>query len=258
MKFGVCCGAGRFAAVKRAGYDYIEAPLCDLTAMDKAAFTDYGARLRECGLAAETFNCFFKGDLPLIGENADKAAITAYAERALERAAAVGGKLAVIGSGRARNVPDGFPRERAEEQFAEVLRICGAAAAKNGMKIAVEPLCREETNLINTAAEGKAFVVRVGDPHVGCLADIYHMAKNGEDLAILSQKTPPLFHVHLARANADRRMPIGEEDAPLLSRIAALLHEAGYDARISLEGSFEPDFETVITALRPLLRQFDR
>lgn len=53
-------------------------------------------------------------------------------------------------------------------------------------------------------------------------------------------------------------MPIGEEDAPLLSRIAALLHEAGYDARISLEGSFEPDFETVITALRPLLRQFDR
>lgn len=155
MKFGVCCGAGRFAAVKRAGYDYIEAPLCDLAAMDKAAFTDYGARLRECGLAAETFNCFFKGDLPLIGENADKAAITAYAERALERAAAVGGKLAVIGSGRARNVPDGFPRERAEEQFAEVLRICGAAAAKNGMKIAVEPLCREETNLINTVAEGE-------------------------------------------------------------------------------------------------------
>ena len=240
MKFGVCCGISRFAAVKRAGYDYIEAPLCDFAAMDKAAFTDYGARLRECGLAA------------------DKAAITAYAERALERAAAVGGKLAVIGSGRARNVPDGFPRERAEEQFAEVLRICGAAAAKNGMKIAVEPLCREETNLINTVAEGKAFVVRVGDLHVGCLADIYHMAKNGEDLAILSQKTPPLFHVHLARANADRRMPIGEEDAPLLSRIAALLHEAGYDARISLEGSFEPDFETVITALRPLLRQFDR
>lgn len=257
MKFGVCCGAGRFAAVKRAGYDYIEAPLCDIAAMDAAAFAEYRARLREYALAAETFNCFFPGGMRLVGEEADRAAVAAYADRALARAAMLGGKIAVVGSGKARHIPNCLSRERAEEQLVEMLRTLGAAAAKNGMKIALEPLCRAETNMIHTVAEGRAFVGRVGDPHVGCLADIYHMARNGEDFAVLAQRTPPLLHVHLARADADRRMPIGREDAPLLSRVAALLRQAGYDARMSLEGSFEPDFEAVITALRPRLCQFN-
>ena len=72
MKFGVCCGAGRFAAVKRAGYDYIEAPLCDIAAMDAAAFAAYCAHLRENALAAETFNCFFPGGMQLVGEEAER------------------------------------------------------------------------------------------------------------------------------------------------------------------------------------------
>lgn len=256
MKFGVCCGADRFEIVKKAGYDYIEGFLSEVSKMDAMTFADYREKLQKTGLQAETFNGFFFGDIVLVGENVDFDRIREYTARALQRAASLGGKIAVIGSGKARNVPEGFDRKTAEEQFLKVLDICGTIAAENGMAVAIEPLNANETNLINTVAEGKDFAARCGNAHVGCLADFFHVFMSGEDLSAVEDTAQPLLHVHLARANADRRMPVPGEDDAMVARWAKALKAAGYDARISLEGSFRPDFETVITGLRPLLEQF--
>ena len=43
---------------------------------------------------------------------------------------------------------------------------------------------------------------------------------------------------------------------PALEGWAKLLKENGYDARISLEGSFKPEFEETINQVRPRLNVF--
>ncbi len=257
MRFGVCCGAGDFCAVRNAGYDYVEGNLTDVAGMDASSLAAYKAALAENGLAAECFNCFFPGDFRLVGEDVDFAAITAYVRAALERAAMLGGKIAVLGSGNARCIPDGFDRDRAQEQFLEVLQICGDAAAENGMQIAIEPLSAGETNFINTVAEGKALVTRCDHAAVGCLADFFHTFKSGESLDAVKDTAQSLLHVHLARANDDRRIPVVGEDDEAVRVWAAALKASGYDARISLEGVFYPDFETAINGVKPLLKLFN-
>ena len=69
---------------------------------------------------------------PLLAE------IKAYANAAFARAAAWGGKVAVIGSGFVRGIPDDMTQEEVEPQLARVLSICGEAAEKYGLKAVSE------------------------------------------------------------------------------------------------------------------------
>ncbi len=257
MRFGACCGAAeRFEMVKNAVYDYIEGCLSDIAKLDDVAWADYKAKLATTGLKAEAFNGFFFGDFKLVGENVEFSMLAEYADRALARAAEIGGEIAVVGSGKARNIPEGFDPNKAEEQFCEVLRICGDAAKKHGMRVVIEPLNYDETNLINTVAEGKAMVKKCGHSHVGCLADFFHVYRNGETLDAIAETVDPLWHVHLARANGDRGVPMPGEDDEIVAKWAKTLKASGYDGRISLEAIFRPDFETAITRVKPLLNHF--
>lgn len=255
MKFGVGCGISNAAVVKNAGYDYIEPPLKVNCTMSEQEFGEACATLKETGIAAEVFNGFFPGDMALVGDEVDIKRISEHAKLGLYRAACLGGKIAVIGSGPARNIPEGFDAARAKEQFMYIVNTCADIAAENGIRIVVEPLNKSETNYINTVADGIRFVHKLGNPNVGCMADLYHMYREEEDYSILARNDYPLIHVHLARPNDDRRMP-EEADMPALEGWAKLLKENGYDARISLEGSFKPEFEETINQVRPRLNVF--
>ena len=52
----------------------------------------------------------------------------------------------MFGSGGARRVPEGFPKEDAFEQFVEFGKRIAPEARAHGLTIAIEPLCRDETN----------------------------------------------------------------------------------------------------------------
>ena len=164
MKFGVCTGFENLREVTRAGYDYIEANLTQLEGMSNEDFSRIADLIDASPLKAEAYNCFFPGGFSLVGENFDAERISAYVEKALARAARLGGKVAVLGSGGARNIPEGFDRKVAEEQFISVLRMCGDIAKYHGMIIVVEPLNSEETNLVNTVADGLDFAARAAHP----------------------------------------------------------------------------------------------
>lgn len=258
MRFGVCCNQEKFLTVKNAGYDYVELSISNLAQITEEQFKELKASLNDLNLKAETFNGFFPSDTAIVGENRlNDSQIAEFAKKGLSRAAEIGGEIAIIGSGAARNIPLSFDKNVARNQFMQVLHICGAAAAENGMKIAVEPLKKQETNLINTVGEGLQLVREMSDSNVGCLADFHHMFCEKEDLSALLNSAPLLLHVHLARANEDRRMPEAE-DEPDLVRYAKALKAAGYNNRISLEGSFRPDFKTVIEDVLPRLSIFNK
>lgn len=236
IKLGVC-GDFDIACVARGGYDYVELPLHPLCGMEQSRLDDIGARLKQAGLRAECFYCFFPGDaIPLTGPNRDAGQIEAFAHKALERASALGGRIAVFGSGAARASQNG-ERDKALDDFEKTAALLGNVAAKYGMAIALEPLARDETDVVNTVMEGLAVCKAVNLPSVALLADVYHMYQNGEDPADLSKTEGRLVHVHVANP-VERRYPrVGDgfDYSPYIEGLRA----AGYAGRISIEAGTE-------------------
>lgn len=255
MRLGVCGNAAEAEAIARAGYDYIELCLADIANRSEADFAAAKAALAKSGLTAETFNCFFPGEIALLGEKADREKIAAYTDKALRRAKELGGKLAVMGSGTARRVPEGMDPAKGRQQLAQVLRLMGDVALNYGIKVAIEPLNDQETNQITTVSEGVSLCREVDHPAVGVLADFFHMYKSGESFDGIREAGSLLWHVHCTRPAADRGCPT-PADGALLAPFFTALHESGYDQRVSLECIFGGHKMADIEAVRPLLDTF--
>jgi sugar phosphate isomerase/epimerase len=255
VRFGVCTGIERLDAVTKAGYDYIELNLSKLAALPEDEFSAWEAQIAASPLRAECFNGFCPGSLPIVGENANPGALAAYTEKALARASRLGGKIAVLGAGRSRNIPEGFSRETALSQLSTAFDLCATIAGKYGMTVALEPLNAKETNLVNTVAEALPICKQVNNPHGKCLADFFHISESGEPLDNIRNAGEWLFHTHLA--NPSRVMPESEEDITLCRLWAQALKDSGYQGRLSLEGHYAPDFLGDITRTRKILEVFN-
>ena len=252
MKFGCCCGVDKLPLLKELGYDYCELNFTSVTTATEEEFDLMLKEIERWDLPAEAFNCFFSPQTSLNAE-VDFDFIREYCKKGFARAKKLGGKIAVLGSGGARRIPEGYDRTLAEEQFVQVLRICGEEAAKQDMQVAVEPLRERETNFINTVAEGMDFVRRAAHPNVKCLADFYHVTASGESLEAIETAGNDLIHVHISAP--DRSYPT-VADAELCKTWKAALDKCGYNARISLEGKGLPDFETAIQKAKAALDLF--
>lgn len=232
MELGLCAPVDKAQEAREAGFDYLECPLVSLPAdEDDAAFAPVRERYMSAGLPVRAFNLFLPSTHKVTGPEVDWHGLQRYTERALKRAAEVGASRAVFGSGGARNVPEGFPPDEALEQLVRFLRYAGDVAAEAGIVIAIEPLRRQETNLINTVADGVKLAERVERSAVRVLADFYHMAEEQEPLKHLVDYRDWLEHVHVA--DTGRHAP-GTGSYPY-QQFAALLSQAEYRGRVSVE-----------------------
>lgn len=256
MRFGVCCSPEQAALVASEGYDYAELWLTSLAQMSEETFVSVQKTMAQSGIKAETFNGFFPGDMPLLGEKADRNAIEVYAETALRRASQLGGRVAVMGSGGARRVPEGMSPEEGWIQLREVLSLLGDVAQRYDMEIAIEPLNAAETNQVTTVAEGLRLCREVNHTAVGVLADYFHIYKSGETLDALREAGPLLKHVHFVRPAEDRGCPATGDEA-LCRPLIDTLNDIGYEGRVSLECIFK-DFAHEIHGARPVLSLLHR
>jgi sugar phosphate isomerase/epimerase len=131
-------------------------------------------------------------------------------------------------------VPDGFPMEEAQIQLADFLDVAGDAAKQYGLKVAIEPLNRKESNVINSVAEALELAIAVGRPEVRVLADLYHIDEEQEPLSHVADAGPWMLHTHTA--DTGRYRP-GSGSYDNLGFMRALLN-AGYDGRMSVECSW--------------------
>ncbi len=151
-------------------------------------------------------------------------------------------------------VKPGVEHVQAMEWLCEALRECSRAASPHGARLALEPINRYETTLINTSAEGLNLIERVGEENFGLLLDTFHMnieEPNIEESIPLCGKR--IFHFHVADSN--RWYPgKGHLDFPSILRS---LCKTGYQGFISGEFLPKPDAETAareaITYLQPIL-----
>jgi D-psicose/D-tagatose/L-ribulose 3-epimerase len=179
-----------------------------------------------------------------------------YLRTCVEAAAVVGGSSAVVAGpiyasvGRKWRVSSAERRELLRE-LAGNLAPVAEHASERGVRLALEPLNRFETSLINTVEQAMEVVDGVDSPALGLLLDTFHM--NIEERSIPSAVRAAggrLYHFH-ACAN-DRGAP--GADHLDWEGIVGALSDIGYGGAIAIE-SFTAENEAIATAAavwRPL------
>lgn len=233
MKFGICASIDQIETVAQMGYDYLECNISQLAGLSDEEFQDKCLKASQASIPVSCFNILFPKTMAIIGDGYDAEATSHYLHRAFSRVQALGGEIVVFGSGKVRNRPENVDFFTAYRQLVEVTRMTGVIAAQYGVTVVIEPLNRDETNLINSMAEGAQLVADVNLPNVKLLTDFFHVAKDGEPVEDVI-RIGSFAHVHIA-AGKGRVYPLpGQEEAyPLFFRC---LKKIGYDGRISIEG----------------------
>ena len=257
MKVGICAPPQYWEAAKETGYDHAEWNFSITATYTEEQMQQNIALKNSLGLLIPSFNGFFPGTLVMFGEDrpAIEAWVREYAKNGFDRAARFGADVAVMGSGYARNVPQGMELAEAKERFASLMHILGEEGQKVGMRVAIEPLQQKETNFIHTLEEGAEICEMVGHSHVGLTLDIFHIWAGGEPLSNIEKYKQYIFHAHIARPQADRKAPTVADLADCLVWRDAM-RNIGYDDKISLEPVYSPDFIGDITGAYPVLKEF--
>jgi sugar phosphate isomerase/epimerase len=130
---------------------------------------------------------------------------------------------------------------QAMDWLVDALQQCCAAAWPHGVRIALEPICRYETTLINDLTQGLELLERVGADNMGLMPDTFHM--NIEEPVIedsLRTCGDRIFHFHIADSN--RWYPgAGHLD---FKSILDTLMSTGYQGYVSGEFMPLPDADT--------------
>ena len=151
-------------------------------------------------------------------------------------------------------VKPGVDSPQAMEWLIHALRECSEAARPYGIRLALEPINRYETTLINSVSQGLDLIERVGADNFGLLLDTFHM--NIEDPVIedsLRACGLRIFHFHVADSN--RWHPgAGHLD---FGSILRELFATGYQGWVSGEFMPKPDAETAAQRSIAYLRQIE-
>lgn len=251
LRLGICAPVERAEATARAGFEYIEPALADIAAMEEAQFQQALEMLCATPIRAEAFNLMLPGTMPVVGEAVRQGDMSHYLHHAVSRAARMGARIIVFGSGRSRSVPEGFSRARAYEQLVEYLHMAGDICGGYGITIAIEPLNRAECNILNSVAEATWVAMRTDHSNVRVLADLYHIAKDDENLHEVRAAGRYMRHVHIANPNG-RIWPMPGDGYDYMP-FADALRDAGYTGRVSIEAGTE-DFGGSLCAALSVLR----
>jgi sugar phosphate isomerase/epimerase len=138
-------------------------------------------------------------------------------------------------------VKPGVSQEQAMDWLVEALQQCCAAAQPHGVRLALEPICRYETTLINNLTQGLDLLERVGAENMGLMPDTFHM--NIEEPVIedsIRACGDRIFHFHVADSN---RWYPGAGHLDFVSILDAL-YATGYDGYVSGEFMPMPDADT--------------
>ena len=247
------CGTGWAEAAEKCGLDYLEANVSSFLIPEQSD-EDFAANKEVASTIVPKIysaNGYFPGDIKVVGPEADLERAVKYSETALRRASEIGIKVLVLGSSRSRNIPEGFDREEAENQFLELLKRIAPSAEKYGVKVAIEPLQHSESNFINTVSEGAELARKAGSPNICVLADIFHMMRVGEGPEGILENADKLVHCHIAELE-NRTAPgvAGDDFTPYFKA----LKEIKYTGRISFECSWQ-DIETQLPKAMSVMKE---
>jgi sugar phosphate isomerase/epimerase len=252
-EIGYCVGLKGLELAKKVGFDYVELGTTEIAALSDADFEAALAQVKAVGIPTPNANLFLPATLKLTGpEAATPEQQMAYVTKAMARLEKLGVKILCFGSGGARRVPDGFPQDQAFAQLVAFGKRIAPVARQHGIVVVIEPLRKQETNIINTTADGFALVKAIGDPNFQLLVDFFHLASEQEDPKIMVEAKAHIRHTHMANPQG-RVFPLAWDEydyAPFF----ATLRSIGYTGRMSVEAS-SPDVPAQAPVTIALLRK---
>ena len=221
----------------QAGYDFIEISGRNVCRMEQADFRNLLTLIHGGTLPCVGFNAYCTPDIKIAGPGFSEEVIRQYAYLCCERAEMLGVSLIGIGSPFSRTLPDGFSRQRANEQAVSFYQITADVFSGAGITVCVEALAGCYCNFINTVEEA-AEIVRLSDrPNLKLVIDFYNMEHAREADIDLSPYLDLIAHVHISDdAGSPQKRWFLKESKFLVhqDRVRRLLH-AGYQGDISLE-----------------------
>jgi D-psicose/D-tagatose/L-ribulose 3-epimerase len=236
VEIGVCRPCADLEKTAEYGFDYLEPPAAEVAAMSQPRFDEFKAQVLASPIQCECFNIFAeRNDLVTVGSQVHWDRLTEYVDHTLTRCQQLGGKIVVWGSARTRNVPPGFPRQVAWSQICQFLRLAGDIARRYQIIMAVEPLRKLESNIINTGAEALQLVHEVHHPNVKMIVDYYHLREENEDSQIIWKARREIVHFHFANPHG-RLWPKSPAEDPEYGRFFALVKKIQFRGGISIEG----------------------
>lgn len=141
-------------------------------------------------------------------------------------------------------------------RLVEALRPCADYAAARGVTLALEPLNRFETSLVNTVEQAVDVVDRVASPGLGVCLDTFHMNIEEKDPTGAVRLAAGRI-AHVQACGTDRGTP--GADRFDWTAFGGALGEVGYAGALAIE-SFTGENEAIATAAsvwRPLARSQD-
>lgn len=221
--------------VANLGFDILEISTAYMLEMSKDKLDEIKKTAEENKIEL-TYCIGFSNDKDMASENASvRQNGIEYAKRTLEMIRCMGGK--VFGGINYSSWPSTLNEgiidkrpyiERSINSIKQVIK----SAEDYGVTYCIEVVNRFEQFLLNTAAEGVAYVSEVGSPNLKLLLDVFHMNIEedsiGEAIITAGDK---LGHLHIGECN--RKTP-GKGHMPW-DEIADALKKIGYDGRIVME-----------------------
>ena len=144
----------------------------------------------------------------------------------------------------------GVPRREQEAAVIANLRFAADALAPLGGVVLVEPLSGVASYPVKTVSDALEVMGAVGRDNVKLLADFYHLAVNGEDVAAVVDAHAAQFG-HIQIADAPGRHEPGTGELPLLEWVARA-QARGHSGHVSLE--YAPSQEDPFAWLSPARR----
>ncbi|WP_400246740.1 sugar phosphate isomerase/epimerase family protein [Niallia sp. JL1B1071] len=253
MKFGCCAEIDKAEALYKAGYDFIECTIVSLMPEEnEEVFKNILYKYKDSPIPIEAFNVLLPSDLKIVGENVNNQRVKNYLSSALERVHRIGADTIVFGSGGARSLPKGFPKEKGAEQIVTFLSMVTDIAEQLNLTIVIEPLNKKESNVINSIPEAVEWTKKLNRKSLKALADFYHMEEEREPLSNLYEHKDSITHIHVADSS---RFSPGTGTYPY-SEFASYIHKANYDGRISIECNWRDFEEEIGQSLVYLKQQF--
>ena len=197
-----------------------------------------GRALKRAGLGVTVCGAFgpnrdISSDDPAVRDNAID-----YSRRCVDIAAELGSEVVVgpmyaaVGNTRLLGP---WEHQAAVELAVDSVSQVADHAAERGVRLAVEPSNRFETDLINTVDQGLELLSDIGRENVGFLLDTFHMNIEEKNIPDAIRRAGKLLEFH--SCSNDRGTP-GEDHLPW-SEIAAALRGVEYEGPIVIE-AFTP------------------
>lgn len=180
----------------------------------------------------------------------------AYFDELIDFCGDLGGDYMIFGSPKQRNAV-GISAEEAKKYFAESLARVADHAKERGVKVLLEPLGKEVTDVVNTLAEALELANKVNHPAIQIMFDFHNTTDETEPFDVLLTKYyKHIHHVHVQEMDG-KHLGTGTAVRDFVKAFQ-VLKDLEYDKWVSLEVfDFSPGGKTIAEESIKVLKQIE-